>query len=107
MEPKRRTTPAKLDAAAAAFALPRTVVLRQTGRGLRRVAGRKEPTLRDAMQRVQQAADSREKLKAASEVKQIREQIRVAIAKILNNQFSDASRRSDNQDRPIGRHAAL
>jgi len=85
--------PLKPDPVLQAFALPRGMVLTpEEMKFAKGVRDQVEPQLRSAFQRIEQAKDKDEKLKAAKDIKQIRTQIRAAIATILQRRMMIAAR---------------
>jgi len=67
-----------------AFALPRGLVLTaEEAKWANEVRAQLEPRLRDALQRVQESTDKKEKVAAAKEIAQIRSQIKAAINTII------------------------
>ena len=89
---KKRSAYGAKDPVASAFVLPRNVILsdRQAD-ALATMRAEMEPRLREAIGKVQSVTASGEKLKAMREVKQLREQIRVGITQILQNQFPETA----------------
>jgi len=88
-----RSGPATLqkDPVAMAFALPKGMVLtakeHEWAMGVR---NRLEPQLRSALNRVKNAENEKDKLKAVKEVNAIRQQIKAAINTILQNRYQEA-----------------
>jgi len=84
--------PLKPDPVLQAFALPRGIVLSsEEMKFAKGVRDKLEPQLRSAFQRIEQAEDEDEKLKAAKDIKQIKTQIRAAIATILQRRMMIAA----------------
>jgi len=85
--------PLKMDPVLQAFALPRGMVLTpEEMKFAQGVRDQLEPQLRSAFQRIEQAKDKDEKLKAAKDIRQIKTQIRAAITTILQRRMMIAAR---------------
>jgi hypothetical protein len=91
LEPKSPRGTAKRDPVAEAFVLPHGVsLLPRQEEAFAKLKDDMAPVLRDALEKVR-TTEGGEKLRAIKEVKQIREQIRLATLKILRNEFPPAA----------------
>ena len=84
--------PLKKDPVQSAFALPRGMVL--TGEEIRwanQIRAQLEPRLRAALDRVEEATSNEDKLEAVKEVRQVRDEIKMAIGLILQQRAMKAA----------------
>jgi hypothetical protein len=84
--------PKKKDPVEMAFALPKGMFL--TAKEMEyatKVRAQLEPRLRDALERVENATDKTEQLKAAKDVRQVRDEIQAAIQSIIRARYAKAA----------------
>jgi len=83
----------KKDPVAAAFALPKGMVLTKEEQAFaKQVRGKLEPQLRKALEKLEKTEDKTEKRKAAKQVQAIRAQIKTAVNMILQRRYAKAMR---------------
>lgn len=88
----------KKDPVAMAFTLPRGMVLTpKEYEYANRVRAQLEPRLRAALDRVENASDKNEKVKAAKEVREIKSAIQVAVNTILQQRYMAAMQEAAKQ----------
>jgi hypothetical protein len=104
VESKASAATAKKDPVAEAFALPRKF---QPTPGQQKeldaIHAKYEKKLRDALEKVDKADGAADKDKAAREMLKVREQIRVAIASVVNNPSPEAQRAAINAQKQLQR----
>ena len=90
-EAPREKAPPKKDPVESAFALPRGMVLTpEETKWANAKRAELEPKLRAALSRVENATEEKEKLEAANQVRQVKEEIEAAINTILQQRAKKA-----------------
>ena len=84
--------PPKKDPVQSAFALPRGMVLTaEEMQWANQIRAQLEPRLRDALERVENATSNEDKLEAAKQVRQVRNEIKMAVGLILQQRAMKAA----------------
>ncbi|NQU21258.1 MAG: hypothetical protein HQ567_08245 [Candidatus Nealsonbacteria bacterium] len=103
----RRAAAAKKDPVAMVFSLPKGLVLTpKEMEYANSVRSMLEPQLRAALKRVETGTSKEEKLKAAKEVRQVKEQVQAAVNSILQARYAEAMKEAAKRQAEARKKAA-